>query len=420
MRFQTLEQWLAWQETLHPRKIDPGLERVAQVARVMGLDRPPFAVITVAGTNGKGSCVALLESVLRAAGYRVGAYFSPHLLRYNERVRVCGAEVSDRTLCEAFERVDQARGETTLSYFEFGTLAAIDIFFGAGLDVAVLEVGMGGRLDAVNVLDADAALVASVGIDHVIWLGHDRDSIGREKAGIFRAGRPAVYGDPDPPRSVLEHARSIAAPLYCQGRDFGYAVDTRGWNWWGGERTRDALPYPALLGDYQFRNAAAVLMVLEQLRERLPVGQDDVRRGLQEVRLSGRFQVVPGAVERIFDVAHNLDAARVLAQALLRRPCRGRTRAVIGMLGDKDVEGVGRVMSGGIDVWYAAGLDGERGIGAEALAARLQSGGVSAPVQVCHTVSGAYERAMQEARTGDRVVVFGSFHTVAEVLRRGL
>ena len=420
MRFQTLEQWLAWQETLHPRKIDLGLERVARVAQALGCNRPPFAVITVAGTNGKGSCVALLDSVLRAAGYRVGAYFSPHLLRYNERVRVCGAEVSDRALCESFERVDQARGETTLSYFEFGTLAAIDIFFGAGLDVVVLEVGMGGRLDAVNVLDADAALVASVGIDHVSWLGHDRDSIGGEKAGIFRAGRPAVYGDPDPPRSVLEHARAIAAPLYCQGRDFGYTVDTHCWSWWGGDRKRDALPQPALLGDYQFQNAAAVLMVLERLRERLPVSQDDIRRGLQEVRLSGRFQVVPGAVELIFDVAHNLDAARVLAQALQRRPCQGRTLAVIGMLGDKDVEGVGRVMSERIDAWYAGGLDGERGIGAAELAVRLQSGGVSTPVQVCRTVSEAHERAIQETQAGDRVVVFGSFHTVAEVLRRGL
>ncbi len=251
MRFTTLADWLAWQETLHPNVIDLGLERVASVASRMGLGRPANTVITVAGTNGKGSCVALLESILDAAGYRVGVYSSPHLLRYNERVRVCGQEVDDAALCAAFERIDQARGATSLTYFEFGTLAALEIFAQADLDVAVLEVGLGGRLDAVNIVDADVALITSIDIDHVEWLGPDRESIGREKAGILRPAMPAVYGEADPPRSVLAQAESLAAPLHCLERDYRYSEATDSWDWRSDSNSYTGLPLPNLPGVFQ-------------------------------------------------------------------------------------------------------------------------------------------------------------------------
>lgn len=418
MRFDTLNEWLAWQETLHTREIDLGLERVARVLERLGKAHPPYTVLTVGGTNGKGSCVAMLESILGAAGYRVATYTSPHLLRYNERVRIGGQEVDDATLCRAFARVDQARGDVSLTYFEFGTLAALDIFHDAGLDVAILEVGLGGRLDAVNVVDADVALITSVELDHVDWLGPDRESIGREKAGIFRAGRPVVCGDPDPPRSLTEHARTLGAPLYRAGQDFDYAKDAAGWHWWSGGVRRDALPRPNLLGDFQLQNAAAVLMALELVRDALPIGQNEVRRGLGEVRLPGRFQVLPGPVECILDVAHNPHGAAALVRALRQRPCSGRTLAVVAILGDKDVEAVARCMQPVVDAWYVAGLALPRGQSGAALAARLAPVIPDAPISIQERVYEAYAEALREARCGDRIVVFGSFHTVAEILER--
>lgn len=418
MRFDTLNEWLAWQETLHTREIDLGLERVARVLERLGKTHPPYTVLTVGGTNGKGSCVAMLEAILGAAGYRVATYTSPHLLRYNERVRICGQEVDDAALCRAFARVDQARGDISLTYFEFGTLAALDIFHDAGLDVAILEVGLGGRLDAVNVVDADVALITSVDLDHLDWLGPDRESIGREKAGIFRAGHPVVCGDPDPPSSLTEHARTLGAPLYRIGQDFDYAQDAVGWHWWSGGTRRDALPRPSLLGDFQLQNAAAVLMALELVRDALPVGQNEVRRGLGEVRLPGRFQVLPGPVERILDVAHNPHGAAALARALRQRPGPGRTLAVVAILGDKDVEAVARCMQPVVDAWYVAGLTLPRGQSGAALAARLAAAIPDAPISVWERVHEAYAAALREARSGDRIVVFGSFHTVAEVLER--
>lgn len=418
MRFATLNEWLAWQETLHAQEIDLGLERVSRVLERLGRTHPPYTVLTVGGTNGKGSCVAMLESVLRAAGYRVAAYTSPHLLRYNERIRIGGVEVDDATLCRAFERVDQARGDITLTYFEFGTLAALDIFHDAGLDVAILEVGLGGRLDAVNVVDADVALITSIDLDHTEWLGADRESVGREKAGILRAGRPAVCGDPHPPNSLVTLAQLLGTPLYCLERDFGYAKDMSGWRWWSSVGRRDALPLPNLYGDFQLQNAAAVLMVLELVREELPVGQDHLRRGLSEIQLRGRFQVLSGPVERILDVAHNAHGAAALAQALRQRPCTGRTLAVVAILGDKDVEGIGRNMRAVIDIWYAAGLDVLRGQSGAALAERLAAVHPEAPIFVHPRVCDAYAQALQDARPGDRVVAFGSFYTVALVLGR--
>ena len=414
MRFTALDDWLNWQETLHPRAIDLGLERVRAVLARLQPAPPPHVVITVGGTNGKGSCVALLEAILRAAGHRVGAYTSPHLLRYNERIRVDGADADDATICRAFARIDAARGERSLSYFEFGTLAALDIFRDAGLDVAVLEVGLGGRLDAVNAVDADAALVVSVGIDHTDWLGPDRDSIGREKAGIYRPGRPAICADPDPPPRLLHHARQLGARLLRVGLDYDFARTGQTWRWWAGDSRLDGLPLPALSGRHQIGNAAAALAALHSLRDRLPLSAAAVRAGLSRARLPGRFQVFPGAVEWILDVAHNPHAAAVLADNLRERPCAGRTSAIVGLLADKDADGVIRAMAPVVDAWYPVTLVGPRGRAGAELADILRSMGARATAQ--EDFREACRSALAAARPGDRIVVFGSFHAVAPAL----
>jgi dihydrofolate synthase / folylpolyglutamate synthase len=416
MRFRTLNEWLAWQETLHVREVDLGLERVTKVLEAMGRRHPGYTVITVGGTNGKGSSVAMLEAILKAAAYRVGTYTSPHLLRYNERIRIDGVEVDDARLCQAFERVDQARAGATLTYFEFATAAALDIFHDSGLDVAVLEVGLGGRLDAVNAVDSDLALITSIDLDHTDWLGPEREHIGREKAGILRTGRPAVCADPDPPRSLLDRATMLGAALYRLGADFGYARDPAGWHWWGAGRRREALPPPSLHGDYQLQNASAVLMALELLSARLPVSQNHIRRGLVDIHLRGRFEVLPGPVERILDVAHNPHGAAALARALRQRPCAGRTLAVAAMLADKDAAGIARSLREVVDAWFLAGLDVPRGQSGSQLRKRLTEAELRGTIAVYEGVADAYAAALHEAQPGDRVVVFGSFFTVSAVL----
>ena len=426
MRFHTLADWLTWQETLHPKAIDLGLERVAEVARRMDLLKPPHRIITVAGTNGKGSSVALLESILRAAGLRVGAYTSPHLWRYNERIRIHGHDVADQDLIEAFAHIDQARSnrarpDISLSYFEFGTLAAFDLLQRAELDVAVLEVGLGGRLDAVNILDADAALVTGIGIDHVEWLGADRAVIGREKAGIFRAGRPAICSDPAPPSTVQAHAESLDAPWYALGDAFGYTRSRDSWTWWGPDSALQDLPLPALPGAYQFQNAAGVLMVLQALASELPVTLAALRDGLQQVCVAGRFQVSDATADRsetIYDVAHNAHAAAALARSLAERPCRGRTLAVCAMLADKDAAAIAAELKDTVQVWFLGGLTGARGQSARDLAARM-----ALPAQNVHCLddpAAALQAARAFAQLEDRIVVFGSFHTIAELLPPGL
>jgi dihydrofolate synthase/folylpolyglutamate synthase len=415
MKFQTLDQWLRWQESLHPSAIDLGLERPGRVLDALGLRHPDHAVITVAGTNGKGSSVAMLESILRAAGYRVGCYTSPHLLRYNERVRIDGEPVEDRRLCEAFERIDRVRGETSLTYFEFGTLAAMDIFAGAGLDVAVLEVGMGGRLDAVNLQDADVALVTAIDVDHAAWLGNDREAIGREKAGIFRPRRPAVCADPQPPASLLAHAAELGTALYRLGEAFDYHPDEEGWRWEGAHARYDALPLPALRGDFQLQNAAGVVMVLSLLGERLPVTAAQIRQGLLSVSLPGRFQLLPGAPATIVDVAHNPQSAAALAANLKAQMVRGRTLAVVGVLADKDLAGVIRPMLPCVDLWYPAGLAVPRGCDSRTLHQGIA--GLGGAVEHDYpTVGEALAAARSRAQPDDRIVVFGSFYTVAEAL----
>lgn len=416
---RTLADWLAHQERLHPRTIELGLERVRVVLARLGADLP-FGSIIVGGTNGKGSCVAFLEAMLRASGRRVGAYTSPHLVRYNERIRVDGEEVSDDELCAAFARVEAARNDVSLTYFEFGTLAAFEVFRARGIEVAVLEVGMGGRLDAVNVISPLASVVTMVGIDHVEYLGPDREAIGYEKAGIFRPGRPAVCGDTDPPRSMLQYAQEIGARLLVAGRDFSWRKEGGGWSWQGPAGNYDKLPPPALPGEFQYANAAAAIAALDALRSDLPVSVDSVRMGLATARLAARVQIVPGDIEQILDVAHNPDGARVLSEFCRQHPPRGRTHAVLGMLYDKDAGAFARVLAPVVDEWYAGSLEGERGQDALLLAQRIRQAVPNAVVTPCGNVLDAYRRAWSAASCGDRLLVCGSFHTVGAVLAAGL
>lgn len=414
---RTLDDWLAWMERLHPREIELGLERVHAVGDRLGLASPAFAIVTVGGTNGKGSTVAMLAGIGEAAGYRIGAYSSPHLLRYNERVRIAGRDASDAELCAAFARVEQARGDTPLTYFEFGTLAALDLFREHRVELAVLEVGLGGRLDAVNAWDADVAIVTSVGTDHQYWLGPDREAIAREKAGIYRAGRCAICGDPDPPASLLAHARGIGARLLCIHRDFDHEPADGGWAWRRDDKVQAGLPHPAMRGDYQLDNAACALMAFDCLAERFPVTVADLRAGLTRTVLPGRFQTLPGRPRVVLDVAHNVEAAQALARTLAMQPVAGRTVAVVAMLRDKPMVEVLRVLAPQIAGWYVAGLEGSRGASADELLAALAHAGVGGNIHAHRDAGSAYAAARSAVGIDDRIVVFGSFHTVGAILR---
>jgi len=409
---QSLAAWLDYIERQHPQAIALGLERVGEVLARLGV-AIPCPVVTVGGTNGKGSTCALLEMVLRSAGYRTGLYTSPHLLRYNERVRIAGRESEDAILCEAFAAVERARGTLPLTYFEFGTLAALLLFSEANLDAAILEIGLGGRLDAVNAVDADCSVLTSIGIDHVEYLGGSREAIGGEKAGIFRAGRPAIVADPQPPDSVLDAIRRIGAKPILIGRDFGYRAEGTQWSYWGPAGKRSGLAHPALRGAIQLRNASAALAALDCLRERLPVAMQDVRRALAEVALPGRFQVLPGRPQVILDVAHNPEAAAVLAANLADSGFSPETIAVFGMLRDKDIGGVARAVASRITRWHLATLPGTRGADSRTLAAILQESKIKSPMTRHDTVTAALAAARNEAGESDKIVVFGSFLTVA-------
>ena len=401
-----LEHWLRYIEQQHPSAIALGLERVAEVFARLGASLA-FPVITVGGTNGKGSTCAMLESILRCAGYRTGLYTSPHLLRYNERVRIAGVEAGDEALSESFGAVERARGGVPLTYFEFGTLAAFHRFSADKLDVAILEVGLGGRLDAVNLVDADCAVLTSVGIDHVDYLGATREDIGREKAGIFRPGRPAVIAEPDPPASVLKRE----ANLLLIGKDFGFAAEPHQWSYWGPRGRRGGLAHPALRGRLQLRNAAAALCALDCLHARIPVAMQDVRRGLAEVALPGRFQVLPGRPQVILDVAHNPQAAHALAANLADSGFAPETIAVCGMLRDKDIGAVVRELAPRVTRWHLASLPGPRGARAADIAAHLQGN-----IHLYDSPAQAFAAARELAEEGDKIVVFGSFLTVADVM----
>lgn len=405
-------------ERLHPREIELGLARVRTVAVSLGLAEAPFPICTVGGTNGKGSTVAMLSAMLHAAGYRVGTYTSPHLLAYNERVAVDGVAASDDALCAAFARVEAARGEAALTYFEYGTLAAMALFAEAKIDIAVLEVGLGGRLDAVNLWDADVAVVTSIGLDHTDWLGPDREHIGREKAGIFRADRPAICGDPAPPASLAQTAAAVGAQFYRIGVDFRVEPTPEGWRWRFGEQHRGALPYPVMRGEYQLHNAACALTALACLAPRFGVSQAAVRAGLLSVSLPGRFQTLPGTPRVVLDVAHNAEAAAALAATLRAQPSAGRTLAVVGMLQDKPIEAVLRTLAPLVHAWFVADLPTPRAAGKEVLQAALARIDTAAKVHTCADVVQAYDAARTHAQADDRIVVFGSFFTVGAILRR--
>ncbi|HEX7369343.1 MAG TPA: bifunctional tetrahydrofolate synthase/dihydrofolate synthase [Rhodanobacteraceae bacterium] len=430
---KTLSEWLDYQQQIHSSAIDMGLDRVRAVWQRMGAPRPAPIVMTVGGTNGKGSTVAFLEAMLRAGGMRVGAYTSPHILRYNERVRIDGVEADDGTLVEAFERVEAARRDITLTYFEFGTLAAFDIFARAGLDVALLEVGLGGRLDAVNVIDADCAVVVTVDLDHMAYLGPDRESIGREKAGIFRGDSPAIIGETNPPHALLAHARAIGARVEILGRDFGWSPVDGALEWWHREPHQARYVAPenrsseivlrgelALEGAFQFRNAATAIAALHALGERVRWDARALQKAAgHEPMLAGRLQHLAAHPDLVVDVGHNPQAARELARWLDRHPVTGTTRAVFGALADKDIEGVVAALGPRIDRWYLAGLAEEspRGETTGRLVERVRSVLPDGVLNGHADIPAALVAARRDAAREDRIIAFGSFHVVAPVLR---
>ncbi|MFT3930544.1 MAG: bifunctional tetrahydrofolate synthase/dihydrofolate synthase [Spongiibacteraceae bacterium] len=418
---RTLGDWLAWMEAHHPSQIELGLDRVAAVAKNLTIDLSRSKVITVGGTNGKGSCVAFLESILRAASHRVGAYTSPHLLQYNERVRIDGIAVSDAQLCDAFSAVHAALGDISLTYFEFGTLAALWLFQRAQLDVIVLEVGLGGRLDAVNIIDADVAVLTSIDLDHQDWLGPDRESIGAEKAGIFRARKPAICVDPNPPRSVINTAKKIGADFYAvvgtleDGSAFDYAEQDAWWSWSSNQLPRNALYEKLSKPALPLPSAAAAIAALHCLE--LQIDADAIAKGLRTANLAGRFQrIACGEVEVILDVGHNPHAARWLAQRLMQTRGAGRTIAVFAMMSDKDIGSVIDTLKNAIDTWYIGALpNNPRAASVDAIAEKIRAAEISSLVAT-PTITEAYIAAFAQAQPGDRIVVFGSFFTVGAVL----
>ncbi len=412
----TLDQWLAFIERQHAHPIALGLDRLRVVSQRLD-QRQTCPVIVVGGTNGKGSTCAMLERILLCAGYCVGLHSSPHLLRYNERIRVRGQAASDETICAAFERVEAVRGDVPLTYFEFGMLAAWEAFAAQPLDVLILEVGLGGRLDATNLYEPDAAIVTGVDLDHLDYLGSTREDIGFEKAGIFRPGRPAICGDRDPPRRLVEHARAIGAQLTVLGRDFDCQRMEGQWQYHGPGGNRSGLAFPALRGDRQLDNASCALAALDALRDRLPVAMQDIRRGLAEVELPGRFQVLPGRPTVVLDVAHNPQAARALADSLGSMTYHPTTWAVFGMLRDKDIAGVVEAIRHRVDRWLPCTLGGPRAANAAALSEVLESVGVAGPLPTFESPSAAFRYAREMAGEDDRILAFGSFLTVADVMR---
>ncbi|MEI7142047.1 bifunctional tetrahydrofolate synthase/dihydrofolate synthase [Pectobacterium brasiliense] len=399
-----LVTWLHYLEHLHAQAIDLGLERVKQVAEHLQLLQPAPTVFTVAGTNGKGTTCCTLESILLAAGLRVGVYSSPHLVRYTERVRIQGKELPEALHTQAFADIEAGRGAVSLTYFEFGTLSALQLFKQANLDVVILEVGLGGRLDATNIVDADVSAVTSIAIDHTDWLGNDRESIGREKAGIFRQGRPAVVGEPDMPGTIADVAAEKGAQLHRRGRDWEYSMQRETWSWQDKQRELSRLPLP----NVPLANAATALAALHY--SSLNVSEEAIRQGLQYAALPGRFQTVQVSPRLILDVAHNPHAAAYLANRLAELPKTGKVRAVVGMLSDKDIAGTLAHLTPLVDAWYCAPLEGPRGATAQQIAEHLTRS------QSFSDVVAAWKQAMSEATEQDIVIVCGSFHTVAHVM----
>ncbi|MCC7135236.1 MAG: bifunctional tetrahydrofolate synthase/dihydrofolate synthase [Nitrosomonas sp.] len=419
MAARSLEDWLIYLEQLHPKMIDMGLGRVQQVRLAVGLN-PRFPVITVGGTNGKGSVCAMLEAILSEAGYCVGCYTSPHLLRYNERIRIHRQEVSDDAICSAFSAIESTRQicQTSLTYFEVGTLAAMWLFVRQPVEVAILEVGLGGRLDAVNVFDPDCAVLTSIDLDHQDYLGNTREAIGFEKTGVFREHKPAVCAEPEIPPLVRQHMEAMGAELFLLNKHFSYQSEETCWHYQSRQRHDRNLPFPALTGACQLQNASAVLAALEAIEMKLPVAQDCVRRGLERVSLSGRYQRIAINPSVILDVAHNPGAARQLAVNLNATVIDGLTIAVVAMLKDKDIVNTIRELASSVDRWVVAGLEVSRGASASEIRTGLQQAGIEHHrlIGVFPDVSLAYAYACDYADENDRICVFGSFHTVGVVL----
>jgi dihydrofolate synthase / folylpolyglutamate synthase len=421
MQFSTLDQWLVWLETLHPRSIDLGLERVERVAKNLQLLPLLFRVVTVAGTNGKGSCVAFISSILQSAGYTTACYTSPHLINFTERLTLNHEPFNEAAWCGAFEKVNAALGEVTLTYFEFTTLAALLLLKQAKPDIAILEIGLGGRLDAVNIVSPDVAVISTIALDHMEWLGDTREAIGREKAGIMRPHQPVVCGDPDPPQSVLNHARECDAPLYCLGKDFEYfpssSVNDSNhspafWTWRSKQQTLSNLPIPHLI----LQNAATSLQVIELLHPYFLINTDAILAGLRSAYLPARFEIIATSPQRILDVAHNPAAGKWLNQSLTQSPCSGKTLAVVGMLADKDIKQTLAPLISTINEWHVGGLAVARGASERQLGdylVHLQAKNI----HLYPSVTEAYQEAVARAEVNDRIVAFGSFYTVAEIYK---
>lgn len=417
LRFRSIDKWLHWQESLHFTAIELGLERCRRVANNMGLLNPSYNVISVAGTNGKGSSIIMLDRILRNAGYKIGRYTSPHLLRYNERICINGNEVSDTELCESFDRIDRARGDISLTYFEFGTLAALDLFRQHNVQLAILEVGLGGRLDAVNILDADISLITSIDIDHQEWLGNNRESIGREKAGIFRNLAPAICSEPNPPQSLLDCSEALGTPISILGSDYQFNLINDTWSWSTKDTHIERLPRPMKYCDFQIQNASGVLMLLAKIQDEYPVSTENIKQGLSSFRLKGRFQIIPGAIPKILDVAHNRQSIKALVTNLKMIPCYGKTHIILGMLKDKDHQRVIKELIEITDTWHFVSISQDRGIEAKILTSKLKALGRLENISEYSNVEEALDKIHKLSMPDDRIIITGSFYTVGAAIR---
>jgi dihydrofolate synthase/folylpolyglutamate synthase len=411
-----LNDWIGYIESIHPSTIDLTLERIKIVIERLNLDIS-FPILTIGGTNGKGSTCSILESIYKEAGYKVACYTSPHFLHFNERIKIQAVAVSDELICEAFSRIESAREGVTLTYFEYGTIAAMIIFSEAHVDVAILEVGLGGRLDAVNVFDADCAIVTTVDLDHMDYLGHTREAIGFEKAGIYRTEKTAIFGDFDPPQSLIKHAEVIHADLKIIGKDFGYEVHHDSFDFLIDSSFVMNLPLPKLQGDFQLANATNALMALKAMEDKLPLTEISIQKGITLTLLPGRFQEVKTMPSLIFDVAHNPQAARSLSHNLKTHVVLGKTIAVFSILKDKDIFGVIQVLNLDIDAWFIAEIQNERAASIETISNAIQKINPSAHIEAFKNIQEAYQFASKEVTRNDRIIVFGSFFTVADIMK---
>lgn len=417
MRFNSVEEWLKWQEGLHAQGIELGLDRCSKVAHDMELLSPKFITVSVAGTNGKGSSIEIIAAILKDSFYKVGCYTSPHLIKYNERIRINGVQVTDQMLCESFNRIDNVRKNISLTYFEFGTLAALDIFHQVGIDIALFEVGLGGRLDAVNCIDANIALITSIDLDHIEWLGTDRESIAYEKAGIFRDNQSAVCSDLNPPMALFEHAKKVGTILHTIDKDFHYQLFQDSWSWQCNDIAYLDLPCPSQYNVCQVQNAAGALMVLYLLRDRVNIDITLIKQGLQSFNIAARFQMIAQEKRIILDVAHNNQAAENLMNNLKRLPSQGKIHLIIGMLKEKDHAGFLSRLIDITDYWYTLTISTPRGSNSRVLKKKLLDLGVTVPISEHANISDAFSRVDAHFQLHDTIVVTGSFISVGKAIK---